>query len=80
VKRFLIVLMLLAGCAQKEVIQEPRKVERTTVYRYISDPCVADDGQSDRLREALKSRDQWKRYAESLEQLPAAKTSHDPNP
>jgi hypothetical protein len=80
VKRLLIVLMLLTGCAQKETIQEPPKVQRTTVYRYGSGQCVADQGKSDQLREALKSRDQWKRYAESLEQLPAAKTAHDLNP
>lgn len=72
--------MLLTGCAQKETIQEPLKVQRTTVFRYVSGQCVPDEGQSAQLREALRSRDQWKRYAESLEQLPAAKTSHDPNP
>ncbi|MEO8640949.1 hypothetical protein [Pseudomonas sp.] len=79
-KRLLIVLMLLTGCAQKETITEPPQVQRTTVYHYSSEPCVPEEGQSAELREALKSRDQWKRYAESLEQLPAAKTSHDPNP
>ena len=79
-KRLLIVLMLLTGCAQKETIQEPLKVQRTTVYRYVSGQCVPDDGQSAALRQALKSRDEWKRYAESLEQLPAAKKAHDPNP
>ena len=82
-KRLLIVLMLLTGCAQKETIQEPPTVHRTTVHRYVSGQCVADEGQTAQLREALKSpesRDQWKRYAESLEQLPAAKAAHDPNP
>lgn len=79
-KCLLIVLMLLTGCAQKETIQEPPKVHHTTVYRYISGPCVPVADQGEQLRQALKSRDQWKRYAESLEQLPAAKTSHDPNP
>jgi anti-sigma factor ChrR (cupin superfamily) len=77
VKLLLIVLMLLTGCAQKETIQEQPKVYRTTVYRYVSDQCV---DQSSALREALKSRDHWKRYAERLEQLPAAKTTNDPNP
>ena len=72
--------MLLTGCAQKETIQEPPAVQRTTVYRYVSGQCVADEGQSAQLRGALKSRDQWKRYAESLEQLPAAKAAHDSNP
>lgn len=79
-KRLLIVLMLLTACAQKETIQEPPKVQRTTVYRYVSGQCVPDDSQTTALRQALKSRDEWKRYAESLEQLPAAKKAHDPNP
>lgn len=79
-KRLLIVLMLLTGCAQKETIQESPTVHRTTVHRYVSGQCVADEGQAAQLREALKSRDQWKRYAESLEQLPAAKTTNDFNP
>ena len=79
-KRLPIVLMLLAGCAQTDTITEPPKVQHTTVYRYTSEPCVPVEGQSEQLRKALKSRDDWKRYAESLEQLPAAKKAHDPNP
>jgi hypothetical protein len=78
VKRLLIVLILLTGCAQKEAIQEPLKVHRTTVYRYTSEQC--QPGQEERLREALKSAREWKRYAESLEKLPAAKTTHEINP
>ncbi|VVN21016.1 hypothetical protein PS662_04367 [Pseudomonas fluorescens] len=79
-KILLIVLMLLTGCAQKETIQEPPKVQRTTVYRYTSGQCIPADNQGAALRQALKSRDEWKRYAESLEQLPAAKKVHDLNP
>ena len=77
-KRLLIVLMLLTGCAQKETIQEPAQVHRTTVYRYVSAQCVPDDQPNTALREALKSRDRWKRYAESLEKLPGA-TINDPD-
>ena len=77
-KRLLIVLMLLTGCAQKETIQEPPKVQRTTVYRYVSTQCVPDESQTTALRQALKSRDRWKRYAESLEKLPGA-TINDPD-
>lgn len=76
--RLLIVLILLTGCAHKETIREPVKVQRTTVYRYVSEQCQPD--QDERLREALKSAKEWKRYAESLEKLPAAKSTHEINP
>ena len=76
--RLLIVLILLTGCVHKEAIQEPPKVHRTTVYRYVSEQC--QPGQEERLREALKSAREWKRYAESLEKLPAAKTTHEIDP
>lgn len=77
-KILLIVLMLLTGCAQKETIKEPAQVHRTTVFRYVSAKCVPDDNQSTALRQALKSRDRWKRYAERLEKLPGAKIN-DPD-
>ena len=77
-KRLLIVLMLLTGCAQKETIQEPAQVHRTTIHRYVSGQCVPDESKNTALREALKSRDRWKRYAESLEKLPGA-TINDPD-
>lgn len=76
--RLLIVLILLTGCAHKETIREPVKVQRTTVYQYVSEQC--QPGQDERLREALKSAKEWKRYAESLEKLPAAKSTHEINP
>ncbi|MEA1029430.1 hypothetical protein T3A99_12715 [Pseudomonas sp. N-137] len=75
--RLLIVLILLTGCAHKEAIQEP-PVQRVTVHRYISEQCRP--GQEERLREALKSAREWKRYAESLEKLPAAKATHEIDP
>lgn len=77
-KRLLIVLILLTGCVHKEAIQESPKVHRTTVYRYVSEQC--QPGQEERLREALKGAREWKRYAESLEKLPAAKTTHEIDP
>ena len=77
-KTLLIVVMLLTGCVQKETIKEPSQVHRTTVYRYVSGQCVPDDDQSAALRNALKSRDRWKRYAERLEKLPGA-TINDPD-
>ncbi|MBU0523484.1 MULTISPECIES: hypothetical protein [unclassified Pseudomonas] len=72
-KRLLIVLMLLTGCAQKETIQEPPQAHRTTVYRYTNESCEPAEPDNEQLRQALKSRDQWKRYAERLEKLPGAK-------
>ncbi|WP_443700325.1 hypothetical protein [Pseudomonas sp.] len=79
-KCLLIAVVLLAGCAQQQIPQEQPQVTKTTVYRYVSAACAPAEDLSGQLRQALKSRDQWKRYAESLEQLPAAKKSHDPNP
>ena len=77
-KIFLIVVMLLTGCVQKETIKEPGQVHQTTVYRYLSGKCVPDDDQSAALHKALKSRDRWKQYAERLEKLPGA-TINDPD-
>jgi len=80
VKCLLIAVVLLAGCAQQQIPQDPPQAIQTTVYRYSSAACVPAEDLSGQLRQALKSRDQWKRYAESLEAVPAAKMSHDPNP
>ena len=77
-KNLLIILMLLTGCVQKETIREPGKIQRTTVYRYLSGQCVPSDDQSAALRKALKSLEGWKRYAERLEKLPGA-TINDPD-
>ncbi|MNG15856.1 hypothetical protein D3C84_997120 [compost metagenome] len=77
-KTLLIILMLLTGCVQKETIREPGKIQRTTIYRYLSGQCVPNDDQSAALRKALKSRDRWKQYAERLEKLPGA-TINDPD-
>ncbi|WP_448144596.1 hypothetical protein [Pseudomonas silesiensis] len=69
--RLMVVLLLLTGCAQKETITELPKATLTTVYRYTSEVCEPAD--KEQLRQAIKSRDQWKRYAERLEKLPGAK-------
>ena len=69
----MVVLLLLTGCAQKETTAELPKTSLTTVYRYTSESCEPVATYAERLRRALNSRDQWKRYAESLEKLPGAK-------
>lgn len=72
-KRLLIVL-LLAGCTQKQTIT-PKPVEtHTTVYRFTSHSCDAPP-ESKRLRDALNDAARWKKYAESLEKLPSAKVT-----
>ncbi|MGY2183294.1 hypothetical protein [Pseudomonas agarici] len=73
----LLIFMLLTGCAQTEPARPADT--HTTVYRYTSHACEPDKS-GGQLKAALKSRDEWKRYAESLEQLPAAKKAHDTNP
>lgn len=71
--RLMVVLLLLTGCAQKETTTELPKATLTTVYRYTSEACEPAAPDNEQLRQAIKSRDQWKRYAESLEKLPGAK-------
>ncbi|VVN74219.1 hypothetical protein [Pseudomonas fluorescens] len=71
--RLMVVLLLLTGCAQKETTTELPKPTLTTVYRYTSEACEPAALDNEPLRQAIKSRDQWKRYAESLEKLPGAK-------
>jgi hypothetical protein len=74
VKRLLLVV-LLAGCAHKDLSAPPFPVTHTTVYKLSSQSCAPADSDSAKLKQALKSRDEWKRYAESLEKLPDAKPS-----
>jgi hypothetical protein len=66
VKRLLIVL-LLAGCAQQERPAEP--VIKTTVYRYTSQACEKPEKAPASLKRMTADRDEWKRYAEKLEKL-----------
>lgn len=69
----LLVVVLLAGCAHKDLPAPSVSATHTTVYRYSTPICEPKDSDSAQLKQALKSRDEWKRYAESLEKLPAAK-------
>jgi hypothetical protein len=75
--------MLLAGCAPREVIHDPRPAQHTTVYRFTSAPttCPRPEAASEaELRRVTKSRDDWKRYAESLEKLIPSDAEHGPHP
>lgn len=76
-------VLALAGCAPREVIHDPRLTQHTTVYRYTSAPaiCPKPENASDaELRRVTKSRDDWKRYAESLEKLIPSDAEHGPHP
>lgn len=82
-RRALVVVFLLAGCAPKDVIQPQPQTTNTTVYRYSSSPkmCTPQPvSDSAELRRVTKSRDEWKRYAESLELLLPAEKSHVTHP
>jgi hypothetical protein len=71
--RLMVILLLLTGCAQKQSTMEPPAATTTNVYRYTNESCEPAEPDNEQLRQALKSRDQWKRYAERLEKLPGAK-------
>lgn len=71
----LLAVVLLAGCAHKDLPVPPVPATHTTVYKLSSQSCAPVEPDSDKLKQALKSRDEWKRYAESLEKLPDAKPS-----
>lgn len=73
----LIVMFLIAGCTTKHV---PPPQITYTVSGLTASNCAPSDRLARQLREALKSRDEWKLYAERLEKLPAAKTPHESNP
>ena len=73
----LIVVFLIAGCTNKPT---PPPQITFTASGLTASNCVPSERLARQLREALKSRDEWKRYAERLEKLPAAKTPNDPNP
>jgi hypothetical protein len=76
------VVLLLAGCAPREVIQPGRPVSHTTINRYTSAPsdCPKPTTKDTELRRVTASRDEWKRYAESLEKLIPSDAEHGPHP
>lgn len=79
----LVVVFMLAGCAPKEMVVPPPQTTNTTVYRYASSPKMCTPQVSvdtAELRRVTKSRDEWKRYAESLEALTPASTSNVTHP
>lgn len=59
-KRLLIVAALLCGCTQQPAAHPAN-------YRHTATACEPSASYAAKLRAALKSRDEWKRYAESLE-------------
>lgn len=65
-KRLMLVALLLSGCSQQPPVH-------TTTYRYTSTACEPTPSYASKLRAALKSRDEWKKYAESLELLTGTK-------
>lgn len=73
----LIVMFLIAGCTNKPL--PPPKIIYS-VSGLTASTCASPDRLTRQLREALKSRDEWKLYAERLEKLPAAKTPNESNP
>lgn len=76
--RRLLIVLLLAGCAQQQRPAEPAQATRTTVYRYTSQSCETPDVSG--LKAMTKSRNDWKRYAEKLEKLLPAKSAHESHP
>lgn len=78
-KALLVAALALAGCAHQEAPKQPASTH-TTVYRYSSTACEASEPIDNRLKQALKSRDEWKHYAESLEKLTTAKPTNEAHP
>lgn len=73
----LIVMFLIAGCTNRPL---PAPSITFTPVGLASTNCIPNERLARQLQEALKSRGEWKRYAEALEKLPAAKTTNDPYP
>ncbi len=73
----LIVMFLIAGCTTKHI---PPPQITYTVSGLAASNCAPSERLARQLREALKSRDEWKLYAERLEKLPAAKPPNESHP
>lgn len=80
-KRLMVVVILLAGCAQEALPPRPAH-PHTTVYQYTSASATCPEPLSPKanLRAMTKSRDEWKKYAESLETLMPADATHVTHP
>jgi hypothetical protein len=63
----LVLFLLLAGCAQQAVPVDPTPEQESKPITVTCEPFTANTAQ---LKRVTKSRDDWKRYAESLERLP----------
>ena len=77
----LVVVLLLTGCAQKDPEPVGAPGHKTTIYRFTSAPsdCPKPESSKD-IKRVTKSRDDWKRYAESLEKLIPSDAEHGPHP
>jgi hypothetical protein len=73
---------MLAGCAQQDSATPPPTEHKTTVFRFTSAPSVCPEPESPKaaLKRMTKSRDDWKRYAESIEKLLPADSNHGTHP
>lgn len=76
-KIVLIVVFLIAGCTNRPTSPPSITFAHTGL---AAANCIPTERLTRQLQEALKSRGEWKRYAEILEKLPAAKTPNDPYP
>jgi hypothetical protein len=75
-------VLLLAGCAQQDAGTRQPAEHKTTIFRFTSAPSVCPEPEPPKaaLRRVTKSRDDWKRYAESLEKLIPSDAEHGPHP
>ena len=78
----LVVVLMLAGCAQQGAVTTPPAQHKTTVFRFTSAPSICPEPESPKaaMRRMTKSRDDWKRYAESLEKLLPAEATNGTHP
>ena len=81
--RLILSRMARAERAGKVFIDWSQNAEhKTTVFRFTSAPSVCPEPEAPKaaLKRMTKSRDDWKRYAESLEKLLPADSNHGTHP
>jgi hypothetical protein len=78
VKR-LVLALLLAGCAQQDRPVTATPEQLPVAEQPITLTCEPFKTDSAPLKRMTKSRDDWKRYAESLERLPSTIPSNRPS-